>query len=288
MANLNDYDTSTPHAATVIDSQRITPDSAPEVRNIRLSISRPDFSCDECQHIGILVPGPFEFGNEQHFRLYTIANRPSIIGPDQIEIDLCVRRCFYIDEFSGEEFPGIASNYLCDLRKGDKVTFTGPYASVFKTPDDTSSNLLMVGTGTGIAPFRAFIQHIHAVHPDWQGRVMLFYGARSGAENLYRNDLQNDLDQYYDNKTFEAFAGLSNRPWMSAEDDGLNDLLNTNVEDIWGLVQDRKTHVFIAGLPRTRKHFEQVMIDSAGSKARWNWMKEEMIEQHRWSELIYS
>ena len=33
-----------------------------------------------------------------------------------IRIHLCVRRCKYIDEFSGEEFPGLASNYLCDLQ----------------------------------------------------------------------------------------------------------------------------------------------------------------------------
>ena len=288
MANLNEYDTSTTHNATVVDSQRITPNNAPEVRNIRLSIHRPDFNYREGQHIGIMVPGPFEFGIDRHFRLYTIANSPTNVDRDRIEIDLCVRRCFYIDEFSGEEFPGIASNYLCNLKKGDSVTFSGPYGSVFQTPSDTSSNLLMVGTGTGIAPFRAFIQHIYAEHPDWQGKVVLFYGARSGAENLYHNDQQNDLDKYYDQKTFQAFEGLSKRPWMSAEDDGLGEILNENADAIWKLVQDPKTHIYIAGLPRTRKNFEQVMIEVAGSKARWNWMKEEMLEQKRWSELVYS
>ena len=287
MANLNEYDTSTTYQATVVDSQRITPQNVPEVRNIRLSLNRPGFRYQQGQHIGILVPGPFEFGYERHFRLYTIANSPHEQDDNQVEIELCVRRCFYIDDISGEEYPGIASNYLCDLSAGDSVSFSGPYGSVFRIPEDQSANLLLIGSGTGIAPFRAFIQHIHQQHPDWGGSVSLYYGARSGAESLYHNDQANDLDKYYDEKTFRAFEGLSKRPWMSSEDDGLDDLLSENAEQIWEQIQDSKTHVFIAGLPRTRNNFEQVMQQTAGSKARWNWMKEEMVEQKRWSELIY-
>ncbi len=288
MTYLSDLDTSNTVQAEVIKSERITPEDVAEVRSIIFKIRHPDFSYREGQHVGVLVPGPHAFGHDNHFRLYTIANSPQLNADDDIVIELCVRRCFYIDEFSGEQEPGIASNYLCNLKAGDAVTLSGPYGEAFELPTDPQTNLLMIGSGTGIAPFRAFIQHIYQRQSDWQGKMMLFYGARSGTENLYRNDINNDLDKYYDQKTFQAFEGLSERPWMHHEDDGLHDVLSENAEEIWELIQDPKTHVYLAGLERTRERFEDIMLKTAGSSARWKWMMEEMKEQNRWSELIYS
>ena len=288
MTYLSELDQSKTIQAQVINSERITPDDVAEVRSIIFKIRHPDFSYREGQHVGVIVPGPHAFGHDRHFRLYTIANSPQLSANDDIEIELCVRRCFYIDEFSGEEEPGIASKYLCDLKPGDAVTLSGPYGEAFELPSDPETNLLMIGSGTGIAPFRAFIQHIYQRQSDWQGRMMLFYGARSGTEKLYRNDINNDLDKYYDQKTFQAFEGMSKRPWMHHEDDGLHDVLSENAEEIWQLMQDPKTHVYLAGLEKTRERFEDIMKKTAGSNARWKWMIEEMKEQNRWSELIYN
>jgi ferredoxin--NADP+ reductase len=287
MTYLSDFDTSNKHEATVIQTQRITPENVPEVRSIIMKIDHPDFSYHEGQHVGVIVPGPHEFGHDVHFRLYTIANSPHKGSGNSVEIELCVRRCFYIDDFSGEEHPGIASNYLCNLKAGDSVILTGPYGEAFSIPTDPETNLLMIGSGTGIAPFRAFIQHIYDQQPDWKGQLVLFYGARTGMEKLYRNDLKNDLGEYYDQKTFKAFEGLSQRPWMHA-DDGLHDILKEKAVDIWELIQDPKTHVYLAGMENTKSKFEEVMQEAAGSNARWRWMIEEMKEQERWSELIYS
>jgi len=233
------------------------------------------------------VPGTHAYGHKGHFRLYTIANTPRPDENGDVDIELCVRRCFYIDEVSGEEYPGLASNYLCDAKPGEKITFTGPYGDAFSMPDCNDANLLMIGTGTGIAPFRAFIQHIYEKQPRWLGKVRLFYGARSGTEKLYQNDLKNDLANYYDKETFKAFEGLSNRPWMNKEGNGLSQLLEDNAQEIWTLMQDPKTHVYLAGLPKTAEDFYRAMAKVTGSEVRWRWMREEMIEQKRWSELIY-
>lgn len=287
MTYLSDFDTSNKREATVVSSERITPDTVPEVRSIILRVDQADFSYHEGQHVGVIVPGPHEFGHEAHFRLYTIANSPKTTEGGSVEIELCVRRCFYIDEFSGEEHSGIASNYLCNLKAGDSIVFTGPYGEAFKLPTDPETNLLMIGSGTGIAPFRAFMQHIYEQQPDWKGQVVLFYGARTGMETLYRNDIKDDLGNYYDQKTFKAFEGLSQRPWMNT-DDGLQNVLKDKAEDIWELVQNPKTHIYLAGLETTLSNFDEVMQQAAGSKARWRWMTEEMKEQDRWSELIYS
>lgn len=288
MTRLSDYDTSRSCEAVVKESHRITPQDVPEVRSILLTVPRPHFVYVEGQNVGVRVPGTHAFGHKDHFRLYTIANSPKFTESGDIDIELCVRRCFYVDEVSGEEYPGLASNYLCDLQPGDRITITGPYGDAFRIPRDSDANILMVGTGTGIAPFRAFIQHIYEKQPCWQGKVRLYYGARSGTENLYRNDLKNDLTNYYDQKTFRAFEGLSKRPWMNREDTGLNQVLEENSQEIWELIEDPRTYLYLAGLPKTAEDFHQVMTAKAGSAARWRWIREEMIEQKRWSELIYS
>jgi hypothetical protein len=67
------------------------------------------FSYVEGQSIGVLTPGPHPFGNAQHLRLYSIAD-PRSAGEGG-EIAICVRRCFYIDEVSGERYKGISSNH---------------------------------------------------------------------------------------------------------------------------------------------------------------------------------
>jgi ferredoxin--NADP+ reductase len=287
MTRLSDYDISGRCEATVKETHRITPENAPEVRNIQLTVSNPRFRYREGQNIGVLVPGPKELGREAHFRLYTIANAPAAESTDHVDLELCVRRCFYIDEVNGEEYPGVASNYLCNARPGDTVTIAGPYGDAFNIPEDNEANLLMIGTGTGIAPFRAFIQHVYEKRPDWKGQVRLFYGARTGMEKLYQNDQRNDFANYYDEKTFRAFEGLSLRPWALGEDTGLGKVLEENAQAIWQLIQEPKTHVYVAGLPKTLDELYKAMEAAAGSKARFRWTREEMVEQKRWSELIY-
>jgi ferredoxin--NADP+ reductase len=288
MTYLSELDTTQTVQAKVLSTERITPPEAAEVRQLQLQIEQPDFTYHVGQHVGVNVPGPHAFGHNRHFRLYTIANYSSDAEATQARIELCVRRCSYIDEFSGEEEPGIASNYLCDLKPGDSLTLSGPYGEAFALPEDPDSNLLMIGSGTGIAPFRAFVQHIYQMPERWRGKVMLFYGARSGAENLYRNDYRQDFDNYYDQQTFQAFEGLSERPWMEKEEEGLDNVLSEHAEAIWEMLEDPATHVYLAGLESTRDRFESIMQQVAGSKSRWHWTREEMIEQDRWAELIYS
>ena len=66
-----------------------------------------------------------------------------------------------------------------------------------------------MGTGTGIAPFRAFIKHIYKNVKDWQGKILLFYGAHSGLELLYMNDKNNDGTFLMIMMTMEAVAAVA-------------------------------------------------------------------------------
>ena len=246
----------------------------------------PAFQFVEGQSIGVVVPGPHPFGNPYHVRRYSIANARTIPLDSGIALDLLVRRCFYIDEVSGERYPGIASNYLCDAKPGAPLTISGPYLSPFKMPLDNRANLLMIGTGTGIAPFRAFAQLIYERRGDWKGQVRLYYGGRSGLDLMYTNDETSDLANYYDDKTFKAFRALGTRPLMSSSQ-ALERGLSDNADEALHLIKEPTTHVFISGLGKIAAVFDKVMAERVGSSEDWKAIKKKMIDDGRWSELIY-
>ncbi|MBI3681231.1 MAG: oxidoreductase [Acidobacteria bacterium] len=284
--NLSEYDISNPYEATLVASERITPKTVTEVRHLVLQLPEGHFDFVEGQSIGVLIPGPHEFGNPRHFRLYSIASSRQGENGKGDAISICVRRCFYLDEVSGERYPGKASNFLCDARPGDRVLITGPYGSHFSVPPDDSANILMVGAGTGIAPFRAFVLHIYQGRGGWKGKVRLFYGARTGMEMLYRNEINRDLALYYSEESFQAFEAVSPRPYLD-EEPTLDRLLVANQFEVWEMIQDPKTHVYLAGLAQAEEKFEKAMIVMAGSKEAWLKRRAEMIEQGRYAEVLY-
>ncbi len=287
MARLSDYDRSTAFKAKVVSNERITaPASKEEVRNIELELVDGQLSFVEGQSVGVIVPGPHEHGVKEHFRLYSIASTRQGENGNASTISLCVRRCFYIDDYSGEEYKGIASNYLCDLGKGDEITLTGPYGRAFVVPGDKTCNLLMVGMGTGIAPYRAFVKHIYETKGGWEGQVRLFYGASTGMELLYMNNERDDFGQYYDEKTFKAFKALSPRPALGA-DVALDKAIEENAGEVWSLLQDPKTYVFVAGLEKAGEQFDKAMSRVAGSPLQWEQKKNEIKGANRWFELLY-
>ncbi len=284
---LSEYDTTQQYKAKVIESHRITPeDSEVEVRHIVLEVDDPAFKYVEGQNIGVLAPGDPSLGGKPHFRLYSIASSAEGEEGDHKRFAIAVRRCFYIDEFSGEERKGIASNYLCDRVPGDEITITGPYGGAFALPSDPHINLLMIGMGTGIAPFRAFVKRIFKEKGQWKGKVRLFYGAKRGLELLYMNDIRNDFSNYYDQETFKAFEALSPRPALNAPV-ALDRSIEENSAEVWSMIQDPLTNVYVAGLESARENLDKAMAKIAGSEEIWRRTKANLVSQGRWFELIY-
>ena len=286
LRHLSEYDTGTRHRATVVSSERITPAESDEVREIVLDIDREDFSYELGQSIGIVVPGEASFGHEHHFRLYSVADLPERGPGGRPRIKICVRRCSYVDEYSGERYPGVASNFLCDLAPGASFQVNGPFGPAFEVPPDPETNLILIGSGTGIAPFRAFVKHLYATVPDWKGNIWLFHGARTGLDMLYRNDEVDDFTQYYDRETFEAFDALSPRPgwdapisWIAA--------MSQRGEELWEMLGDPRTRVYVAGLEKTVEQLNAVFSRLAGSEAEWSRRKAELVAGGRWVELVY-
>ena len=280
-------DLNTEIEAILVESTRITSQETDEVREIRMVVDDPAFRAIAGQTIGVVVDGDKAFGSRPHIRRYSITNVDSKPLEEDVEISILVRRCFYIDEFNGEQYPGVASNFLCDAQTGQKIRLTGPYKSVFRIPASSDANLLMIGTGTGIAPFRSLIQRIYQENVDWRGQVRLFYGARNGMDLLYMNDHNNDLSNYYDEETFKAFNALSERP-LSDEKNALEQSISAHIDEAWELLNQPNTYVYLAGLQKTAEATDRVMTEKAGSEQAWSDLKKQLLKEGRWSEFLYN
>jgi cytochrome P450/NADPH-cytochrome P450 reductase len=95
--------------------------------------------------------------------------------------------------FNGHgQYYGIASNYLANLKKGDSLSCSVRPSNVgFHLPGDTKVPVIMIAAGTGIAPFRGFIQERAAqmICGREIGPTILYYGCRTEEDFLYSNEL---------------------------------------------------------------------------------------------------
>ncbi len=284
---LEDYPTDPRYSATVLSTEEITDEGADvEVRELVLEVDNHEFDFAVGQSIGVLASGPVEFGRSVHHRLYTVADTPLPKELGKPEITIAVRRCNYIDDYSGEEYIGINSNFLCDRKVGDKVTITGPFGIPFTVPEDKSANLILIGMGTGIAPFRAFVKHIYQDVRGWKGKVLLLHGAHSGLELLYMNNKRDDFSNYYDEETFEAFKALSPRPTW-ADPIAWDFAIEDRAGEIRDLLSDEHTYVYVAGQERIRDALDKLFGEMSGSSTGWQKRKAKLAEQDRWVELLY-
>lgn len=115
-------------------------------------------------------------------RLYDVANSLRHIAD---ELHLTVRCYRYA--FRNREETGIASDYLLQLQPGDRLRVYPHRNARFHLPQETQAPLVLIAEGTGIAPYRAFIQDILA--GDRQHRCWLYF-----AEQRFREDFLYQLD----------------------------------------------------------------------------------------------
>ncbi|MCC5867881.1 MAG: oxidoreductase [Gammaproteobacteria bacterium] len=278
---VEDLDLGTRWPAKLVANTPLTPPEArEEVRELLFEVDDPERDFRAGQSVAVAVAGPHEFGQQQHVRLYTIARTPAELGPGRFT--LCVRRCTFLDPYSGERFPGIASNYLCNLEEGSELPLAGPMGLPFLIPNDPNTPLLIIGLGTGIAPFRAMLRELYEER-GWRGEVMLFHGARTGLETLYSGDVA---------EIAERAAGLSTvsvvspRPaWGDPED--LSAAIREHRDEVWQLLNEPEIHVYMAGLTWVGEQFDAALAEAAGGSEAWDARKEEIKAAGRWMSLLY-
>lgn len=115
-------------------------------------------------------------------RLYSIASSQK---HDPTKIELTIAAVEW--ESLGRKRFGVASTYLCHrCQADDEIRCYIHHAKKFKLPTDTDTDIIMVGPGTGIAPFRAFMQD--RVADNARGRNWLYFGDWRRSEHFYYGD----------------------------------------------------------------------------------------------------
>lgn len=122
-------------------------------------------------------------------RFYSIANSQRVI-PDQIH--LLVACVTYFS--NGKSRKGVSSSFLCNLASVHTTPipiYLQP-SNHFSLPKDPTASIILIGPGTGIAPFRAFLQERLALQSS--GRNWLFFGERNRACDFYYESFWTELE----------------------------------------------------------------------------------------------
>lgn len=253
------YSTEQPAAARVVSNARLTPESVEETRQLVLDTSGLDFRFREGQSLGVQIPSLVDKGHGSQLRFYSIASsRGGEEGhPDSLAI--CVKRTRRLDPETGAELPS-ATGYLCGLKPGDELAICGPFGQSFVLPEDPGSNLILVATGTGMAPFRGFLRRIYRERQDWTGQVRLFCGTKTAAEAVYRDEAQ----------AYESRAGFVCRHAFSQEEltsDGrrahVHDRMAECGEELWKLLDDPQTYLYLCGVKGMEEPIERLLEEHA-------------------------
>ena len=126
-------------------------------------------------------------------RQYSIASSPTAHAD---EVHLLIKRVVY--DFQGRTHLGTASNGLAQVKAGTRVAVAVKENPHFKLPQDPQTSMIMIGAGTGVAPFRSFLFEREA--QGIRGKTWLFFG-----EQRFRSDFlyQAEWLQLMENGTLE-------------------------------------------------------------------------------------
>jgi len=209
----------------------------------------------EGQSYGVIPPGVNpKNGKPNKVRLYSIAS--SRYGDDMTgkTTTLCVRRATYwCPELKAEDpaKKGVCSNYLCDASPGDVVKLTGPSGKVMLLPEDKpETDIIMVATGTGIAPMRSFIKRMFVEKTpyanDFKGLAWLFLGVANTDALLYDDDWKAIKEANPDQ--FRYDVALSRE--QTNKDGGkmyIQDRVEEYADEIFDRL-DKGAHIYFCGL----------------------------------------
>ncbi|MFZ5567595.1 MAG: benzoyl-CoA 2,3-epoxidase subunit BoxA [Pseudomonadota bacterium] len=229
--------------ATVAGNVRVTEVGKDyDTHHIVLDFGTLPFPVLEGQSIGIVPPGADAEGRPHHARQYSVASPRNGERPGYNNVSLTIKRV--LEDYQGKPVRGVASNYMCDLKVGDKVQVIGPFGSSFLMPNHPKSHIVMICTGTGSAPMRAMTEWRRRLRQSGKfegGKLMLFFGARTPEELPYFGPLQSLPKDFIDINL--AFSRKPGQPKTYVQD-----LMRQRASDIAPLLADVNAYFYVCGL----------------------------------------
>jgi benzoyl-CoA 2,3-dioxygenase component A len=255
-----------PTTATVVGNFNCTEAGfASETHHIVLDFGAQPFPVLEGQSIGIIPPGVDANGKPHFARQYSIASPRNGERAGYNNVALTVKRV--TEDHQGKPTRGLASNYVCDLKVGDKVQVVGPFGHSFLMPNHPKSHLVMICTGTGSAPMRAMTEWRRRLRQSGKfegGKLLLFFGARTQQELPYFGPLQKLPKDFIDiNLAFSRTPGVPKRY--------VQDLMRERAADLCELMKDGNTHFYVCGLKSMEEGVVLALRDVAhGAGLSWD------------------
>lgn len=260
-----------PITARVQGNYRLTDDPDHDVRHVILDFQGQSFPVLEGQSVGVLPPGTDADGKPHLPRLYSVSSPRDGERPNYHNVSLTVKR----------EAGGLCSNYICDLKPGDEVRLTGPWGSTFLMPQDADARLLMICTGTGAAPMRAFTMQRQRTSAGGRGDMVLFFGARAPGSLPYFGPLKKVPEDML--KRHLVFSRIEGQP-----KEYVQDRLTAEQETVAELLSDPRTHIYICGLRGMEEGVERAFTNIAESLGQqWTAMRDAMREDGRYHVETY-
>merc|ERR1711988_1169993 len=233
---------------------------------------------------GVIPPGPDKRGQPPAaIRLYSIAS--SAVGDNENSktVTLCVKRVVELDgkfanrevgedkpDKAGTAFPenkvyrGVCSNHINDMSPGDEVLITGPTGAEMLLPEDQSSNIIMLATGTGIAPMRSYLRllfHDKAGASEdgsrkFKGLAWLFMGVPYSKSLLYDDEHVEYKKNYPDQFKYD-YAVSREQKNAAGQKMYIQTKMGEYVEELWDLMQKENTHIYMCGLKGMESGMEE-------------------------------
>ena len=264
------------------------------VRHLKFDLSAGNLRYLEGQSIGIVPPGVDKNGKPEKLRLYSIASTQHGDDVDDKTVSLCVRRLEYKHPETGETVYGVCSTYLTGLEVGADVKITGPVGKEMLLPDDPEAKIIMMGTGTGIAPFRAYLWRMFKdeekkVNTDYQfkGFAWLIFGIPTSPNILYKEELEELQSQYPDN--FRLTYAISRE--QKNKDGGrmyIQHRCEEYADELWKMVKDENTYVYICGLKGMEDGIDAALAAAAAKEGvEWSSYQKQLKKAHRWNVETY-
>jgi ferredoxin--NADP+ reductase len=278
----------------------------------------------EGQSIGVIAPGPDKKGETPaKIRLYSIAS--SAVGDyeDSKTVSLCVKRVVELDgshnnrevgedkkDKAGTAYPenkvyrGVASNFINDLSPGDEVNITGPTGAEMLLPQEDDCNIIMLATGTGIAPMRSYLRLLfsdkagagvsssflfkgNSASRKFKGKAWLFMGVPYSKSLLYDDENQDYKTKFPDQYRYDYAVSREDKN-AAGQKMYIQTKMAEYGEEIWEMMQSPKTHVYMCGL----KGMETGMAECFGPLAEkagieWGAFAKQMKKDHRYHVEVY-
>ncbi len=204
------------------------------------------YSCGDAA--GIIVPED-QNGGDPAPRLYSIASSPSY---HEGEVHLTVALATHAND-DGTTGYGIYSKYLADVKEGDEITFYIHQNQMFNLPTD-DTDIIMIGPGTGIAPFRSFVYERSERGAD--GRNWLLFGDQHAhCDFLYQTEWQEHVATEMLNKIDLAFSRDQDHKIY------VQDRLRENASEVVSWIDGGATIYLCGNKDPMSKDVDQALID---------------------------